>query len=188
MILIIDNYDSFTYNIVQYIGELNYETVVFRNDAIDVSDIAKMKPEKIVISPGPKSPESAGITVDVIKRFYKEIPILGICLGHQAIGYAFGGEIIRAANIMHGKVSAIKHDSSIIYGGIPSPFEATRYHSLVINKENVPDSIKVTAVSLDDNEIMGIEVKGYKVFRVQFHRESMLTSHGKQLINNFLSV
>ena len=188
MILIIDNYDSFTYNIVQYIGELNYDTVVFRNDAIGVSDIAKMKPEKIVISPGPKSPESAGITVDVIKSFYKEIPILGICLGHQAIGYAFGGEIIRAANIMHGKVSAIKHDFSIIYGGIPSPFEATRYHSLVINKENVPEAIKVTAVSLDDNEIMGIEVKGYKVFGVQFHPESILTSHGKQLINNFLSV
>ena len=188
MILIIDNYDSFTYNIVQYIGELNYETVVFRNDAIDVSDIAKMKPEKIVISPGPKSPQYAGITVDVIKNFYKEIPILGICLGHQAIGYAFGSEIIRAKNIMHGKVSAIKHDSSIIYGGIPSPFEATRYHSLVINKEKVPEAIKITAVSLDDNEIMGIEVKGYKVFGVQFHPESILTSHGKQLINNFLSV
>ena len=188
MILIIDNYDSFTYNIVQYIGELNYETVVYRNDAIDVSDIAKMKPEKIVISPGPKSPQYAGITVDVIKNFYKEIPILGICLGHQAIGYAFGSEIIRAKNIMHGKVSAIKHDSSIIYGGIPSPFEATRYHSLVINKEKVPEAIKITAVSLDDNEIMGIEVKGYKVFGVQFHPESILTSHGKQLINNFLSV
>ncbi|MGC8554293.1 MAG: anthranilate synthase component II [Candidatus Acidulodesulfobacterium sp.] len=188
MILIIDNYDSFTYNIVQYIGELNYDTVVFRNDAIDVSDIAKMKPEKIVISPGPKYPESAGITVDVIKKFYKEIPILGICLGHQAIGYAFGGEIIRAANIMHGKVSAIKHDSSIIYGGIPSPFQATRYHSLVINKEKVPEAIKVTAVSLDDNEIMGIELKGYKVFGVQFHPESILTSHGKHLLNNFLSV
>ena len=188
MILIIDNYDSFTYNIVQYIGELNYDTAVFRNDAIDVSDIVKMKPEKIVISPGPKSPESAGITVDVIKNFYKEIPILGICLGHQAIGYAFGGEIIRAANIMHGNVSAIKHDSSVIYGGIPSPFEATRYHSLVINKEKVPEAIKVTAVSLEDNEIMGIEVKGYKVFGVQFHPESILTSHGKQLINNFLSV
>jgi anthranilate synthase/aminodeoxychorismate synthase-like glutamine amidotransferase len=188
MILIIDNYDSFTYNIVQYIGELNYDTVVYRNDAIDVSDIAKMKPEKIVISPGPKSPQYAGITVDVIKNFYKEIPILGICLGHQAIGYAFGSEIIRAKNIMHGKVSAIKHDSSIIYGGIPSPFEATRYHSLVINKEKVPEAIKITAVSLDDNEIMGIEVKGYKVFGVQFHPESILTSHGKQLINNFLSV
>ena len=188
MILIIDNYDSFTYNIVQYIGELNYDTVVYRNDAIDVSDIAKMKPEKIVISPGPKSPQYAGITVDVIKSFYKEIPILGICLGHQAIGYAFGSEIIRAKNIMHGKVSAIKHDSSIIYGGIPSPFEATRYHSLVINKEKVPEAIKITAVSLDDNEIMGIEVKGYKVFGVQFHPESILTSHGKQLINNFLSV
>ncbi|MCL4533380.1 MAG: aminodeoxychorismate/anthranilate synthase component II [Deltaproteobacteria bacterium] len=188
MILIIDNYDSFTYNIVQYIGELNYDTVVYRNDAIDVSDIAKMKPEKIVISPGPKSPQYAGITVDVIKSFYKEIPILGICLGHQAIGYAFGGEIIRAANIMHGKVSAIEHDSSIIYGGIPSPFEATRYHSLVINKEKVPEAIKVTAISLGDNEIMGIEVKGYKVFGVQFHPESILTSHGKQLINNFLSV
>ncbi len=186
MILVIDNYDSFTYNIVQYIGELGYEVVVFRNDAIDIKSIAEMKPEKIIISPGPKSPEDAGITVELIKNFYDKIPILGVCLGHQAIGYAFGGEIIRAKNVMHGKVSMIEHDSSIIYKGIPNPFEATRYHSLVISKENVPDIIKVTAKSLDDFEIMGIEVKGHRVYGVQFHPESILTSYGKQIINNFL--
>ncbi len=188
MVLVIDNYDSFTYNIVQYIGELGYDTVVFRNDSLSVSDIAKMKPEKIVISPGPKSPDSAGVTVDVIKNFYTDMPILGVCLGHQAIGYAFGGEIMRAKYVMHGKVSSIKHDSSFIYKDIPSPFEATRYHSLVINKENLPEIIKVTATSLDDNEIMGIEVKGYKVYGVQFHPESVLTPYGKQIINNFLSI
>jgi anthranilate synthase/aminodeoxychorismate synthase-like glutamine amidotransferase len=188
MVLIIDNYDSFTYNIVQYIGELGYDAAVFRNDAINIGDIATMNPEKIVISPGPKSPIEAGITVDVIKNFYSKIPILGVCLGHQAIGYAFGAEIIRAKNIMHGKVSSIRHDSSLIYEGVPSPFEATRYHSLVINKDNVPDIIRVTASSLDDGEIMGIEVKNFKVYGVQFHPESVLTSYGKHIIKNFLSV
>ncbi|MCL4427648.1 MAG: aminodeoxychorismate/anthranilate synthase component II [Deltaproteobacteria bacterium] len=188
MILVIDNYDSFTYNIVQYVGELGFDTVVFRNDAIDISDIIKMNPEKIVISPGPKSPVEAGITVEVIKNFYSKIPILGVCLGHQAIGYAFGAEIIRAKNVMHGKVSSIKHDSSFIYKDVPSPFEATRYHSLVINKKNLPDIINITAISLDDDEIMGIEVKGSKVYGVQFHPESVLTSFGKQIINNFLSI
>ncbi len=188
MVLVIDNYDSFTYNIVQYIGELGFDTVVFRNDAIGISDIKKMNPEKIVISPGPKSPAEAGITVEVIKNFYSTIPILGVCLGHQAIGYAFGAEIIRAQNVMHGKVSAIKHDSSFIYKDVPSPFEATRYHSLIINKNSLPEIINITAISLDDNEIMGIEVKGHKVYGVQFHPESVLTSYGKQIINNFLSI
>lgn len=188
MILVIDNYDSFTYNIVQYIGELGYDTAVFRNDAIDKDDIVKINPEKIVISPGPKSPKEAGITIEVIKNFYSKIPILGVCLGHQAIGYAFGAEIIRAKNIMHGKVSSVQHDSSILYKCVPDPFEATRYHSLVINKENLPGAIKITAISLDDNEIMGVEVKGYKVYGVQFHPESVLTSYGKQIIKNFLSI
>ncbi len=188
MVLVIDNYDSFTYNIVQYIGELGFDTVVFRNDALSISDIIKMNPEKIVISPGPKSPVEAGITVETIKNFYSSIPILGVCLGHQAIGYAFGAEIIRAKNVMHGKVSSIKHDSSLIYKDVPDPFEATRYHSLIIDKKSLPEIIKVTAISLDDNEIMGIEVKGSKVYGVQFHPESVLTSYGKQIINNFLSI
>ncbi len=188
MILIIDNYDSFTYNIVQYVGELGYEVVVFRNDAIDIESIKKMNPEKIIVSPGPKSPLEAGITVDIIKNFYDKIPILGVCLGHQAIGYAFGAEIIRAKNIMHGKVSSIKHDSSIIYKDIPNTFEATRYHSLIIKKEKLPSIINVTATSIDDNEIMGIELKGYNVYGVQFHPESVLTTYGKQIINNFLSI
>ncbi|MHB1660502.1 MAG: anthranilate synthase component II [bacterium] len=188
MILVIDNYDSFTYNIVQYIGELGYDNVVFRNDAINISDIAKMNPEKIVISPGPKSPTEAGITVDVIKSFYSKIPILGVCLGHQAIGYAFGAKIMRAKNVMHGKVSSIKHDSSFIYKDVPSPFEATRYHSLVVGAGNLPEIITVTAISLDDNEIMGLEIKGHKVYGVQFHPESVLTAYGKQIINNFLSI
>lgn len=188
MILVIDNYDSFTYNIVQYVGELGYDAVVFRNDALKVSDIEKMKPEKIIISPGPKSPAEAGITVDVIKNFYKTIPILGVCLGHQAIGYAFGAEIVRAGNVMHGKVSLIKHDSSVIYKGIPDPFEATRYHSLIIKKGSLPDNIAVTATSMDDGEIMGIEVKGFKVFGVQYHPESVLTAAGKNILDNFLSM
>ncbi len=188
MILIIDNYDSFTYNIVQYTGELGYETTIFRNDVIDIESIKKINPKKIIISPGPKSPSDAGITVDVIRNFYDKIPILGVCLGHQSIGYAFGAEIIRAKNIMHGKVSYIKHNSSVIYKNIPNPFEATRYHSLAIKKEKLPEIINVTATSMDDGEIMGIELKGYMVYGVQFHPESILTSYGKQIINNFLSI
>ncbi len=188
MILVIDNYDSFTYNIVQYIGELGYDVSVFRNDALGVSDISEMNPEKIVISPGPKSPSEAGITVDIIRNFHQAMPILGVCLGHQAIGEAFGADIIRAENIMHGKVSSIKHDSSVIYKDISNPFNATRYHSLVIKKENLPEIIKITATSLDDNEIMGIEIKGFRVYGVQFHPESVLTLCGKQIINNFLSI
>lgn len=188
MILIIDNYDSFTYNIVQYVGELGREAAVFRNDATNIPSVKKMNPEKIIISPGPKSPLEAGITVDIIKNFYDKIPILGVCLGHQAIGYAFGAEIVRAKNIMHGKVSSIKHDSSIIYKDIPNPFEATRYHSLIIKKEKLPDIINITATSEDDREIMGIELKGYKVYGVQFHPESVLTVYGKQIIDNFLSI
>lgn len=188
MVLIIDNYDSFTYNIVQYVGEAGYEVLVYRNDAIDIETIKEMKPEKIVISPGPKSPSDAGITVNLINNFYDKIPILGVCLGHQAIGYAFGGEIARAKNIMHGKVSTIKHDSSIIFNDIPDMFEATRYHSLIIKKESIPETIKITATSMDDSEIMGIELKGHHVYGVQFHPESVLTPYGKKIIKNFLSI
>lgn len=188
MILIIDNYDSFTYNIVQYVGELGYDVAVFRNDALDIESVKKINPDKIIISPGPKSPADAGITVDIIKEFYDKVPILGVCLGHQAIGYAFGGEIIRAGQVMHGKVSKIKHDSSNLFKDIPDPFEATRYHSLVIKKETLPEIVKITATSEDDSEIMGLELKGYKVYGVQFHPESVLTPFGRQIIDNFLKI
>ncbi len=187
MILVIDNYDSFTYNIVQYVGELGHKVIVYRNDEISIDNIKKINPDKIIISPGPKSPSEAGISVDVIKKFYNKIPILGVCLGHQAIGYAFGAEIIRAANVMHGKVSSIEHDStSLLFKDIPESFEATRYHSLVISKKNIPDIINITAYSKDDDEIMAIELKGYNVYGVQFHPESILTFQGKNIINNFL--
>jgi anthranilate synthase component 2 len=187
MILVIDNYDSFTYNIVQYVGELGHKVIVYRNDEISIDNIKKINPDKIIISPGPKSPSEAGISVDIIKKFYNKIPILGVCLGHQAIGYAFGAEIIRAANVMHGKVSSIEHDStSLLFKDIPESFEATRYHSLVISKKNIPDIINITAYSKDDDEIMAIELKGYNVYGVQFHPESILTFQGKNIINNFL--
>ena len=187
MILVIDNYDSFTYNIVQYVGELGHKVVVYRNDDISIDNIKKINPDKIIISPGPKSPSEAGISVDIIKKFYNKIPILGVCLGHQAIGYAFGAEIIRAANVMHGKVSSIEHDStSLLFKDIPESFEATRYHSLVISKKNIPDIINITAYSKDDDEIMAIELNGYNVYGVQFHPESILTFQGKNIINNFL--
>ena len=187
MILVIDNYDSFTYNIVQYVGELGHKVIVYINDEISIDNIKKINPDKIIISPGPKSPSEAGISVDIIKKFYNKIPILGVCLGHQAIGYAFGAEIIRAANVMHGKVSSIEHDStSLLFKDIPESFEATRYHSLVISKKNIPDIINITAYSKDDDEIMAIELKGYNVYGVQFHPESILTFQGKNIINNFL--
>ncbi len=189
MILMIDNYDSFTYNIVQYIGELGHEIVVYRNDEISIDDVKKINPDKIVISPGPKSPSEAGISVDIIKKFYDKMPILGVCLGHQAIGYAFGAEIVQASNIMHGKVSSIKHNStSILFNNIPDTFDATRYHSLIISKNNIPEIINVTAYSKDDDEIMAIELKGYNVYGVQFHPESILTFQGKNIINNFLKI
>ncbi len=187
MILVIDNYDSFTYNIVQYVGELGHKVIVYRNDEISIADIKKINPDKIIISPGPKSPSEAGISVDIIKEFYNKLPILGVCLGHQAIGYAFGAEIVRASNIMHGKVSSIKHNStSLLFKNIPESFEATRYHSLVISKKNIPDIINITAYAKDDDEIMAIELKGYNVYGVQFHPESILTFQGKNIINNFL--
>ncbi len=188
MILVIDNYDSFTYNIVQYIGELGESVVVFRNDEIGIKDVIKINPEKIVISPGPKSPAEAGIAVDIIKAFYDKMPILGVCLGHQAIGYAFGAEVIHAGNIMHGKVSSIKHGPSVLFENIPDRFEATRYHSLVISKNNLPENIKVTAVSMDDDEIMAVELTEYNVYGVQFHPESVLTFYGKNIIANFLNI
>jgi anthranilate synthase/aminodeoxychorismate synthase-like glutamine amidotransferase len=186
MLLMIDNYDSFTYNLVQYLMELGEEVRVARNDAITLDEIAAMGPARIVISPGPRTPEHAGISVSLVPRFAPEIPILGVCLGHQAIGVAFGGVIVSARRIMHGKTSAIAHDGRGVYRGLPNPFEATRYHSLVVREEGLPDCLEVTAHS-DDGEIMGLRHREFPVEGIQFHPESILTAAGKDLLRNFLS-
>jgi len=185
MILMIDNYDSFTYNLVQYLGELGAEVIVFRNDKITIPEIERLNPEKIVISPGPCTPKEAGISVEVIKHFAGKIPILGVCLGHQSIGVAFGGRIVRAKNLMHGKTSLIFHDGKTIFEGIPNPFEATRYHSLVIEKESLPEELVISAWT-EDGEIMGVRHKRYIIEGVQFHPESILTRHGHDILRNFL--
>ncbi len=185
MILVIDNYDSFTYNIVQYLGELGADIEVVRNDEVTVADILKKKPDHILISPGPCSPKEAGISVKVIQELAGKIPILGVCLGHQSIGYAFGGEIVRAKNLMHGKTSQITHDGKGVFKGLPNPFKATRYHSLVIKKESLPQDLIVTAQS-EDGEIMGVRHKTLPVEGVQFHPESILTESGKALLRNFI--
>ncbi|MBU0468742.1 MAG: aminodeoxychorismate/anthranilate synthase component II [Candidatus Omnitrophica bacterium] len=187
MLLMIDNYDSFTYNLVQYFGELGADLKVFRNDEITIEDINKMNPEKIVISPGPGRPEGAGISVDIIKEFADKIPILGVCLGHQGICYAYGGKIVRAKKLMHGKTSMIKHNNEGIFKDVANPFEATRYHSLVADKKTMPKCFKVIAKS-DDGEIMGIRHKSYNLWGVQFHPESILTTEGKKILNNFLKL
>lgn len=187
MLLMIDNYDSFTYNLVQYLGELGEDIRVFRNDKITVQEIEKMNPERIVISPGPCTPKEAGISIQLIQNFTGKIPILGVCLGHQSIGAAFGGEIIRAPRLMHGKTSMIYHDGKTIFEGIPNPFEATRYHSLVIKKETLPDCLEITAWT-DMGEIMGVRHKNVIVEGVQFHPESILTKVGKDLLRNFLKL
>ncbi|MFC1555553.1 anthranilate synthase component II [candidate division KSB1 bacterium] len=186
MILIIDNYDSFTYNLVQYIGETGAELNVVRNDEISEDQITAMSPSKIVLSPGPGRPEDSGICPEVIKKFGKRIPILGVCLGHQAIGQVFGGKIIGASTLMHGKTSQIFHDSTAVFTGIPNPFTATRYHSLIIERETIPDCLTITAES-DDGTIMGVRHKAYPIEGVQFHPESILTEHGKRLLINFLA-
>lgn len=185
MILVIDNYDSFTYNLVQYLGELGEKIKVFRNDEISLAELKKMKPEKIIISPGPGAPESAGICNEVIKTFAGKIPILGVCLGHQCIGYSFGGEIIRASRLMHGKTSPIYHDGKTIFKNISNPFIATRYHSLIIKKSSLPNCLKISAWT-KEGEIMGVRHKKFKVEGVQFHPESILTDEGKKLLSNFL--
>jgi len=187
MILMIDNYDSFTYNIVQYIGELGAKLKVVRNDEITVEQITRLNPERIVISPGPGRPEAAGISVDLINSFAETIPILGVCLGHQCIGYAYGGKIIRAKKLMHGKTSMIRHHNKGIFKGIKNPFEATRYHSLVIEKKSMPDCLDVTART-SDGEIMGLRHKKLPLWGVQFHPESILTTEGKKILNNFLKL
>jgi len=188
MILMIDNYDSFTYNLVQYLGELKADVQVFRNDALTIAKIRKMKPAKIVISPGPGRPEDAGISIDIIKQLGPEIPVLGVCLGHQGIGYAFGGKVINAKRLMHGKTSMIKHNGQGIFKGLPNPFEATRYHSLVIDSKHVPECLTVTAKTTDDGEIMGVQHKTYPIYGVQFHPESILTKQGINILKNFLQL
>jgi anthranilate synthase component II len=187
MILLIDNYDSFTYNLYQYLGELGEDIKVIRNDQLTLEDINEMKPEAIILSPGPGRPEKAGICVDVIKRFHKSIPILGICLGHQAIGYAFGAAIIRAENIMHGKTSKINHLRSRLFYDLPQDLEVMRYHSLVINQETMPEELVSLSVAESDNEIMAVKHKQYPVYGLQFHPESVGTIHGKKMLANFLN-
>lgn len=185
-ILLIDNYDSFTYNLMQYLAELaRTDILVRRNDRITLQEIRKMEPDCIVISPGPSTPKEAGISIPVIQEFHETIPILGVCLGHQSICEAFGGEVVRAKNIMHGKTSLIKHDGKTIFRGLPNPFEATRYHSLIA-KEPLPSCLEVSARSADDGYVMGLRHKKYFVEGVQFHPESILTIHGKKLLSNFL--
>jgi anthranilate synthase component 2 len=185
MLLMIDNYDSFTYNLVQYLGELGQEVVVYRNDEIDLDKISALKPRYIVISPGPCTPNEAGISVPLIKEFAGKIPLLGVCLGHQSIGQAFGGKIIHAKQVMHGKTSQVSHQDVGVFKGLPNPFTATRYHSLVIERDTIPDCLEITA-STDDGEIMGVRHKTLAVEGVQFHPESILTEHGHDLLNNFL--
>ena len=185
MLLMIDNYDSFTYNLVQYLGELGADVRVARNDAITLDEIDALAPAGIVISPGPCTPNEAGISVPLIRRFAGEIPILGVCLGHQAIGQAFGGRIVRSERVMHGKLSPITHDGEGVFAGLPSPFHATRYHSLAIDRASLPPTLAVTATA-DDGEIMGVRHREFAVEGVQFHPEAILTEHGRRLLDNFL--
>jgi anthranilate synthase/aminodeoxychorismate synthase-like glutamine amidotransferase len=185
MVVVIDNYDSFTYNLVQYLGELGEEVRVFRNDEISVDDLARLEPARILISPGPCTPNEAGVSLEVVTRLAGRFPILGVCLGHQAIGQAFGGKVVRAREVVHGKTSRIFHDERSLFAGLPNPFEATRYHSLVVAREGLPDCLEVTAKTWDE-EIMGLRHKSLPVEGVQFHPESFLTTVGKDLLRNFL--
>ncbi|HON09610.1 MAG TPA: aminodeoxychorismate/anthranilate synthase component II [Chitinispirillaceae bacterium] len=188
MILMIDNYDSFTYNLVQYLGELYKDEIrVFRNDRITVEEIDVLSPQAIIISPGPCSPREAGISVDVISALGKKIPLLGVCLGHQSIGFAFGGKVIRAPYLMHGKVSQIHHNGQDIFQNLPVPFTATRYHSLIVERKTLPECLQVTAET-DDGLIMGLRHREYPVYGVQFHPESILTEGGKTILSNFLGI
>jgi anthranilate synthase/aminodeoxychorismate synthase-like glutamine amidotransferase len=189
MLLIIDNYDSFTYNLVQYFGEMGADMQVHRNDRITLDQIEKLKPDHICISPGPCTPKEAGISNEVIKNFGPHIPLLGVCLGHQCIGDVFGGEVVRAGRLMHGKVSQIKHTGKSVFQGLPDPFQATRYHSLLVKRETLPDCLEITAVAADDeSEIMGMRHRVHPLHGVQFHPESILTLEGKQLLKNFLAL
>jgi len=187
MILLLDNYDSFTYNLAQYLGELGCEVEVHRNDKISVEEIARRKPERIVISPGPCTPQEAGISIEVIQRLAGKLPILGVCLGHQAMGAAYGGKIVRAPKLFHGKNSEIEHDGKGVFRDLPKPFTATRYHSLIVEKKSLPKEFEVTAET-SDGIIMGLRHKKHKMEGVQFHPESVLTQSGKQLLQNFLEL
>ncbi|GGK33448.1 glutamine amidotransferase [Caldalkalibacillus thermarum] len=185
MIVMIDNYDSFTYNLVQYLGELGEELHVYRNDAIDIQGIERLNPDYIMISPGPCTPNEAGISLDVIRHFAGKIPIFGVCLGHQSIAQVFGGKVIRAERVMHGKTSLIYHDGKTVFHQVPSPFEATRYHSLIVDKESLPSELEVSAWT-EEGEIMAIRHKHLPIEGVQFHPESIMTQHGKKLLQNFI--
>jgi anthranilate synthase component II len=185
MVLVIDNYDSFTYNLVQYLGELGEEVIVRRNDEITIDDVAALQPERIVVSPGPCTPNEAGISVPLIERFGGEIPLLGVCLGHQSIGQAFGGRIVHARELMHGKTSPIRHNGRGVFRDLPNPLVATRYHSLVIDRETLPECLEVTAWS-DDGDIMGVRHKNLPIEGVQFHPESILTEQGHELLRHFI--
>lgn len=187
MVLVIDNYDSFTYNLVQYLGQLGQEVWVYRNDMITCENIEELKPQHLVISPGPCSPNEAGISLDVIRRFAGVVPILGVCLGHQAIGQCFGGRVVRAERLMHGKTSPVHHDGRTVFHRIPTPFHATRYHSLLVEGESIPDCLEITA-STAEGEVMGLRHRSYRVEGVQFHPESILSEYGHRLLQNFLSL
>jgi anthranilate synthase/aminodeoxychorismate synthase-like glutamine amidotransferase len=189
MVFVLDNYDSFTYNLVQYIGELGHEVVVRRNDQVTVDQIANMRPDRIVVSPGPCTPHEAGISIAVISHFAGKVPVLGVCLGHQALGAAFGGKVVRAHNLMHGKTSQVEHDGRTIFRGLPSPFQATRYHSLIVEENGLPKELEISATCVDRDGtrvIMGIRHREFPVEGVQFHPESVLTEHGKSMVRNFV--
>ncbi len=189
MILVIDNYDSFTYNLVQYLGELGADVVVKRNDAITVEEVGELNPTAIVLSPGPCTPKEAGITVAVIRRWGSTIPTLGVCLGHQAIGEAYGGDVVLASRVMHGKTSQISHDGTGVFAGLPSPMEVMRYHSLIVERSTLPASLEIVAVSQDDpTEVHAVKHREHPVYGVQFHPESIMTPHGKALLENFLEL
>ncbi|MFZ0285082.1 MAG: aminodeoxychorismate/anthranilate synthase component II [Terriglobales bacterium] len=191
MVFVLDNYDSFTYNLVQYLGELGAEVEVRRNDQVTVTDVEAFRPERILISPGPCTPNEAGISVELIRHFARKVPILGVCLGHQAIGEAFGGKVVRAAKLMHGKTSEVQHDGKTIFRGLPSPLTATRYHSLIVAEDNLPEELEVSAWTSESTgvrTIMGLRHRKFPVEGVQFHPESVLTCEGKKLIGNFLSL
>jgi len=185
MLLMIDNYDSFTYNLVQYLGELGEEVLVRRNDRIGIAEIRAMRPRRIVISPGPCTPKEAGISVPVVQELAGEIPLLGVCLGHQSIGHAYGGQVVRAGELMHGKTSMVHHDGSALFAGVSNPFQATRYHSLIVARDGFPDCLKATAW-VDDGTVMALEHRELPVYGVQFHPESILTTEGKRILKNFL--
>jgi anthranilate synthase/aminodeoxychorismate synthase-like glutamine amidotransferase len=191
MVFVLDNYDSFTYNLVQYLGELGAEVVVRRNDQVTITEVAEMKPERILVSPGPCTPQEAGISINLIRYFAGKVPVLGVCLGHQALGAAFGGKVVRAKSLMHGKTSEVTHDGKTIFHGLPSPMTATRYHSLIVSEEGLPDELEVSGWTTEKDgsrTIMGLRHKNFQVEGVQFHPESVLTGEGKHLIQNFFQL